>query len=1095
MARTRIHGQQVTDGSIELVDLSSALAATISGKADAGNLAPVATSGSYNDLSDLPSLFSGDYADLSNKPTLFSGAYADLTGKPTLFSGSYNDLSDKPTLGSLSGSLNDLSDVAVSSAAKGQFIVHDGTQFVNSRTIEADAAGTVALTVKRAASPTNYAFVVTDSSNNRLFSVGKNDSETAWQNYSNVGGFIQLGSALNSFTTLGYSTNLGCLTVLSNGNNTINFKHSDLNGWGRTEFQISRTGKYTFDFTPSPNWNSNFTTGLGVGLTSALESKFQVNTGAVGTKGIIVRGAASQTANLFEAQNSSGTVLFSIDSAGSVSAGTVPVARVSGLHAVATSGSYNDLSDKPTIPSITGLATESYVDSAVAAVVNSAPAVLDTLNELAAALGNDENFATTVAGQIGDVAGDVSALDLRVTAAEGDISDLQTDVAAKADSASLATVATSGSYNDLLNLPTLFSGSYDDLSNKPTLVSSLDDLSDVAITSPSSDQVLKYNGTAWVNATAPATFSGSYNDLSDKPTIPSSLDDLSDVAVSSAAKGEFLVHNGTSFVNSRTIEPDSTSATALTIKSPASFAGNYLHIKDSANNNVFYIDYSKMAVFHGGGNFAGGDTNCPSILVQGALPNTYTTSWTTLSMGIQTSSGVQYPRMMFTGNNGSFIDFVTTNNNAAWQSRIWATNTITIGTSNGSGSRGYSGWFNGWTDASLTLATLATSAKGLVIKATYAGQTANMFEVQNSSAASMFTVDSTGSVTISDKKVGATATTLALTTTNIYSRMLRLTGASGHAVNMIELYNNAGTLLSSFGSDGQLYDNGIAVLAYREFQTVMGVQEGSSSFFPTAVSNQIVWKDGVQQTQGTHYTVSGNYIQWTAGNVPTSSNQIDMFGTPTNWRNSAGNGNGFAYFPTVSIGERRPGISSARAGLTVVPPSSARKGIVIKGAASQSANLFEVQNSSSAVIFSIDNDGSVAAGTVPVARVSGLHAVATSGDYDDLSNKPTLFSGSYDDLTNKPSLAAVATSGDYADLSNKPTIYTPTKEVLTSLVDGTETEFVLAATPNAGAYVQVFLNGLLQSEGATEDYTISGATITFNSAPESGWKLVVYYFV
>ena len=50
----------------------------------APTLATVATSGSYNDLSNLPSLFSGAYADLTGKPTLFSGAYADLTGKPTL---------------------------------------------------------------------------------------------------------------------------------------------------------------------------------------------------------------------------------------------------------------------------------------------------------------------------------------------------------------------------------------------------------------------------------------------------------------------------------------------------------------------------------------------------------------------------------------------------------------------------------------------------------------------------------------------------------------------------------------------------------------------------------------------------------------------------------------------------------------------------------------------------------------------------------------------------------------------------------------------------------------------------------------------------
>ena len=44
-----------------------------------------------------------------------------------------------------------------------------------------------------------------------------------------------------------------------------------------------------------------------------------------------------------------------------------------------------------------------YADQKVAALVNSAPAVLDTLKELSDALGGDENFATTVAGQIGVV--------------------------------------------------------------------------------------------------------------------------------------------------------------------------------------------------------------------------------------------------------------------------------------------------------------------------------------------------------------------------------------------------------------------------------------------------------------------------------------------------------------------------------------------------------------------------------------------------------------------------------------------------------------------------------------------------------------------
>jgi hypothetical protein len=49
----------------------------------------------------------------------------------------------------------------------------------------------------------------------------------------------------------------------------------------------------------------------------------------------------------------------------------------------------------------TRIATTAYVDAQVATVVDSAPSTLDTLNELAEALGDDANYATTTATSIG----------------------------------------------------------------------------------------------------------------------------------------------------------------------------------------------------------------------------------------------------------------------------------------------------------------------------------------------------------------------------------------------------------------------------------------------------------------------------------------------------------------------------------------------------------------------------------------------------------------------------------------------------------------------------------------------------------------------
>ena len=109
---------------------------TLDNKANSADLATVATSGSYTDLSNKPTIpdaqvqsdwgqttstevdyiknkptlasvaTSGDYDDLTNKPSLAtvatSGDYDDLTNKPSLAtvatSGSYTDLSNKPTI-------------------------------------------------------------------------------------------------------------------------------------------------------------------------------------------------------------------------------------------------------------------------------------------------------------------------------------------------------------------------------------------------------------------------------------------------------------------------------------------------------------------------------------------------------------------------------------------------------------------------------------------------------------------------------------------------------------------------------------------------------------------------------------------------------------------------------------------------------------------------------------------------------------------------------------------------------------------------------------------------------------------------------------
>lgn len=131
-----------------------------------------------------------------------------------------------------------------------------------------------------------------------------------------------------------------------------------------------------------------------------------------------------------------------------------------------------------------------------------------------------------------------------------------------------------------------------------------------------------------------------------------------------------------------------------------------------------------------------------------------------------------------------------------------------------------------------------------------------------------------------------------------------------------------------------------------------------------------------------------------------------------------------------------------------------------------------------------------AGGSGSVTGVSVVSANGFAGSVANASTTPaiTLTTSITGVLKGNGTAISAASAGtDYLAPANVVTRETPSGSV-----NGSNTAFTLANTPIAGTE-QVFLNGLLQEPGAGNDYTISGAAITYLTAPVAGDKIRVTY--
>ena len=235
--------------------------------------------------------------------------------------------------------------------------------------------------------------------------------------------------------------------------------------------------------------------------------------------------ASSASASATNASNSATAAAASASTASTQATNAASSATAASTSATNAASSATSASNSAsTATTQAGIATTQATNasSSATAAASSASAAASSASAAATSETNAANSASSAAASATNSSNSATAAATSATnasnsatAASGFASDASDSADAAAASATLAasftpsqtgntgkyltTDGTNTSWDALATVAN--SGSYNDLTDKPTLTTNLDGLTDVVITSPASDQVLKYNGTNWVNGT------------------------------------------------------------------------------------------------------------------------------------------------------------------------------------------------------------------------------------------------------------------------------------------------------------------------------------------------------------------------------------------------------------------------------------------------------------------------------------------------------------------------------------------------------------------------------------------------------------------
>ena len=363
-ANAKVNGKKIPVDVSELEDINGIL------NGQGGSVT------SYNDLTDLPTLFSGNYNDLTNKPTI-PADISDLTDNSNLLAGAGGDGSYTLPV----ATNNTLGGIKIGSG------------------LSINGSGVVSVT---ATGVTSYNDL-TDTPDLSVYQLEVNAFSGDYNDLINTPSIPTVPTLLSAFTN-----DVGYITGYTVTQADVTQHQAALL---ITESQISDFGTYE----PA---DATILKSAAIGVTV---QAYDAN---------IVSDANYAHITVTSTSVTDGTTTFNqYDD-------TALAGRVTTLEGAGylTSVAFADLTTTPTTLAgygITDAYTTLQIDNAITDAINEilgdAPALLDTLGEIADAVGDDANFVTTINNAI----------------------------SLKANTADLAVIATSGSYNDLTNTPVI----------------------------------------------------------------------------------------------------------------------------------------------------------------------------------------------------------------------------------------------------------------------------------------------------------------------------------------------------------------------------------------------------------------------------------------------------------------------------------------------------------------------------------------------------------------------------------------------------------------------------------------------------------------